>query len=83
VPTNGAAMSAFRYHVVTLWRRALQKRSQKAGLTWERISKLADDWLAQPRVLPPWPNQRFAVKHPRWEPDARIGPGRICAGGVR
>jgi hypothetical protein len=53
VPTNGAAMSAFRYHVVTLWRRALQKRSQKAGLTWERISKLADDWLAQPRVLPP------------------------------
>jgi len=83
VPTNGPALSAFRYHVVTLWRRALQKRSQKAGLTWERISKLADDWIPQPRVRHPWPNQRFAVKHPRWEPDARIGPVRICAGGVR
>jgi hypothetical protein len=28
-------------------------------------------------------NQRFAVKHPRWEPYARIGPVRICAGGAR
>jgi RNA-directed DNA polymerase len=83
VPTNGAALSAFRYHAVTLWRRTLQKRSQKAGLTWERISKLADDWLPQPRVLHPWPNQRFAVRHPRWEPDARIGPVRICAGGAQ
>ena len=83
VPTNGAALSAFRYHVVTLWRRALQKRSQRAGLTWERVSRLADDWLPQPRILHPWPNQRFAVRHPRWEPDARIGHVRICAGGAQ
>jgi hypothetical protein len=26
---------------------------------------------------------RFAVNHPRWEPSARIGPARICAGGVQ
>jgi RNA-directed DNA polymerase len=83
VPTNGAALRAFRYHVITLWRRSLQRRSQRAGMTWERISKLADDWLSQPRILHPWPNQRFAVKHPRWEPDARVGPVRICAGGAR
>jgi RNA-directed DNA polymerase len=83
VPTNGAARRAFRYHVLTLWRRSLQRRSQRAGMTWERISKLADDWLPQPRILHPWPNQRFAVKHPRWEPDARVGPVRICAGGAR
>ncbi len=25
----------------------------------------------------PWPNQRFAVKHPRWEPSARIVHARI------
>src|SRR3954453_13454049 len=25
---------------------------------------------------------RFAVTHPRWEPSARIGPARICAGGA-
>jgi hypothetical protein len=80
VPTNGAALHAFQYHVVTLWRRALQKRSQKAGLTRERISRLADDWLPQPRILYPWPNQRLAVRHPRWEPDAQIGRVQICAG---
>src|SRR6516165_8437946 len=28
-------------------------------------------------------DQRFAVKHPRQEPDARIGLVRICAGGVQ
>jgi hypothetical protein len=26
---------------------------------------------------------RRAVTHPRWEPYARIGPVRICAGGAR
>jgi hypothetical protein len=26
---------------------------------------------------------RSAVIHPRWEPYARIGPVRICAGGAR
>jgi hypothetical protein len=26
--------------------------------------------------------ERFAVKHPRWEPSARIGLARICAGGA-
>jgi hypothetical protein len=27
--------------------------------------------------------KRFAVIHPRWEPYARIGPVRICAGGAQ
>ena len=26
--------------------------------------RLADDWLPKPRILHPWPEQRFAVKHP-------------------
>ena len=83
VPTNGHALVAFRFHVVNLWRRSLKRRSQKDGTTWERITRLADDWLPKPRILHPWPNQRFAVKYPRWEPDARIGLVRICAGGVQ
>jgi RNA-directed DNA polymerase len=29
------------------------------------MAKLADDWLPKPRILHPWPNQRFAVRHPR------------------
>jgi RNA-directed DNA polymerase len=82
VPTNGRTLSAFRYQVIHLWRRSLQRRSQKDRTTWQRITKLANDFLPKVRTLHPWPEQRFAVKHPRWEPSARIGPARICAGGA-
>jgi group II intron reverse transcriptase/maturase len=65
VPTNSRSLGAFRYHVTNLWRRSLRRRSQKDHTTWARVTKLADDWLPRPRILHPWPNQRFAVKHPR------------------
>ena len=82
VPTNARALNAFRYYVIDLWRRTLKRRSQKDGMTWERITRIADTWLPKPRILHPWPSQRFAVNHPRWEPYARIGHVRICAGGI-
>jgi RNA-directed DNA polymerase len=65
VPTNLRALRAFRYHVTDLWRRTLRRRSQKDGLTWERMTKLAAHWLPTPLILHPWPDRRFAVKHPR------------------
>jgi RNA-directed DNA polymerase len=70
VPTNSRALGAFRHYVTDLWRQTLRRRSQKDGMTWERIKKLADAWLPQPRILHPWPSHRFAVTHPRWEPGA-------------
>ena len=82
VPTNGRALEVFRHLVTDLWRRSLQRRSQKARMTWNRIKKLADDFIPQARILHPWPHARFAVKHPRWEPSALIGHARICAGGA-
>ena len=83
VPTNARALSAFRDRVTELWRRSLRRRSQRDFTTWERMRKLATDWLPRPRILHPWPSERFAVKHPRWEPSARIGPARFCAGGAQ
>jgi len=65
VPTNWAALAAFRNEVIERWRWTLSRRSEKGGLNWERMGKLAGDWLPQPRILHPWPEQRFAVKHPR------------------
>lgn len=65
VPTNSRALGAFRHHVTNLWHRTLRRRSQKAGLTWNRMAKIVAAWLPSARVLHPWPNQRFAVKHPR------------------
>ena len=83
VPTNRRALMAFRHHVTDLWRRTLRRRSQKDRLTWARMAKLADAWLPRPHLLHPWPSERFAVRHPRWEPSARIGLARICAGGAQ
>ena len=70
VPTNFRALMAFRDEITRRWRRTLNQRSQKGGLTWDRMNKLVDDWLPEPRILHPWPNKRFAVTHPRWEPYA-------------
>jgi RNA-directed DNA polymerase len=83
VPTNMRALSAFRYHVVDLWRRALRRRSQKDQTTWKDVGRLADRWLPKPRITHPWPSRRFRVKHPRWEPYAGMPPVRFCAGGVQ
>ena len=65
VPTNIRALGRFRYHVMRLWLRTLRRRSQRDNMTWSRLSKIAGDWLPTPRILHPWPSERFAVKHPR------------------
>ena len=65
VPTNSAALVTFRDQIIARWRWVLHRRSQKSALTWTRMTKLANDWLPKPRILHPWPSQRFAVKHPR------------------
>ena len=65
VPTNLASIQAFRHYVVDLWRRSLSRRSQKGGITWERIKQIADDLLPRARILHPWPQQRFAVRYSR------------------
>src|SRR6202789_704119 len=83
VPTNYARLAAFHYHVTVLWLRTLRRRSQKDWSKWDRMVRLAAAYLPPPRILHPWPNQRFAVKHPRWEPGARIAPAGICAGGAQ
>jgi hypothetical protein len=70
VPTNSRALMAFRHHVSVLWKRTLSRRSQKATVTWARMLRLVHAWLPPPRILHPWPTQRFDVNHPRWEPSA-------------
>src|SRR5215510_446157 len=80
VPTNGPALRAFYYYVTRIWLRTLRRRGQKDRFSWQRMQRLAADWLPQPRILHPYPDKRFAVMHPRWEPCAGIPPARIWAG---
>ena len=83
VPTNFKTLAAFHDHVVELWRRALNRRSQRGFIDKARMAALASEWLPRPKILHPWPERRFAVKHPRWEPYAGIPLVRFCAGGAQ
>jgi len=83
VPTNSTALSEFRGIVLWHWLRALRRRGQRDKTTWAAINRLADRWIPRNRILHQWPSQRFAVKHPRWEPYAGVPLVRFCAGGAQ
>jgi group II intron reverse transcriptase/maturase len=65
VPTNDRALVTFRDEIIRRWRRALTRRSQNGEITWDRIMKMANEWLPPPHIRHPWPAQRFAVRYPR------------------
>jgi group II intron reverse transcriptase/maturase len=61
VPDNIEALRAFREALIRHWMRSLRRRSQKSRLSWERMDRLVERWLPLPRILHPWPEQRFAA----------------------
>jgi RNA-directed DNA polymerase len=65
VPTNLPAVRTLRNHVKVHWFLSLRRRSQRYRLTWSRMNVIAAKHLPLPRVLHPWPEQRFLVSHPR------------------
>jgi RNA-directed DNA polymerase len=65
VPGNLDSLWTFRVRLTRLWRTTLRRRSQRSRPNWDRINLLAARWLPIPRVLHPWPEQRFAASHPR------------------
>jgi group II intron reverse transcriptase/maturase len=63
VPTNYSALAQFRRSVQLIWRRSLQRRSQRAR--WTIPKWLAFDAifpLPKPRIHHPWPAARFALR---------------------
>ena len=65
VPGNLDSLGTFRERLKRLWRGQLLKRSQRHRRRPSRLAWLVDRWLPRPRVLHPWPSQRFAASHPR------------------
>jgi RNA-directed DNA polymerase len=62
VPDNTEALRVFREQAIWHWYRALRRRSQRSGMTWERMRRLAKRWLPTIRILHPWPQQRFDAR---------------------
>jgi group II intron reverse transcriptase/maturase len=65
VPGNLDSLGVFRERLIGQWWRTLRRRSQKRPFSWTRTLALADRWLPHPRVLHPYPADRFAASHPR------------------
>jgi group II intron reverse transcriptase/maturase len=69
IPGNIDRLSLFGQRLRRLWWLTLRRRSQRR-VTWERIFPITAHWLPAPRVLHPYPTDRFLATHPRWEPYA-------------
>ncbi len=62
IPTNIDALASFRTEVTRAWHASLKRRSQRSRLTWERMGRLVSTWLPPPKILHPWPEQRFDAR---------------------
>jgi group II intron reverse transcriptase/maturase len=62
IPTNGHRLQVFRDEVTKAWLHALRRRSQRHRMPWSRMHSLAERWIPRPRILHPWPDERFDAR---------------------
>lgn len=65
VPYNAHKIGQFVEEVKKLWLKSLRRRSQRHRMTWERFKYYVRYWLPKPRIVHPYPEQRFYAKYPR------------------
>jgi RNA-directed DNA polymerase len=70
VPGNSSRLNVFAQRLRRMWRLILCRRSQRSRVRWDRITPIFQQWIPAPRVLHPYPLERFVAAHPRWEPYA-------------
>ena len=64
VPGNFRALASFRTQIARLWLQALSRRSQRRGLSWTVFGPRVNHLLPRPRILHPYPDERFHARHP-------------------
>ena len=64
VPNNMRRLTQFVKEVIKLWRHQLRRRSQRgyAAWPWSRRARLTKRHLPTPRILHPYPQNRFRAK---------------------
>ncbi|MCY3856824.1 MAG: group II intron reverse transcriptase/maturase [Rhodospirillales bacterium] len=65
VPGSGRWLQTFRRRLQRLWLRELRRRSQRHRFDWQRLARMTVILWPRARIRHPWPDQRFAVRHPR------------------
>lgn len=64
VPSNSHRIGRFVDEVTRLWLPVIRRRSQRSRSrwTWKRMHRLVRRHLPRPRIVHPYPNQRFRVR---------------------
>jgi hypothetical protein len=62
VPGNSDAINAFRDQATRHWYWALKRRSQRHRLNWDRMHRIAHQWLPPAHVTHPNPLERFDAR---------------------
>ncbi|MDE2912111.1 MAG: hypothetical protein OXL68_04215 [Paracoccaceae bacterium] len=65
VPGSSRFIRGFARRLQRLWMRALRRRSQRARFGWKRLERMTELLWPRSSIRHPWPDQRFAVRHPR------------------
>lgn len=65
VPRNEERLKAFRHEVLRMWWWQLRRRSQRSRWRWECFREKLGRLIPEVEILHPYPEVRFAWKHPR------------------
>jgi hypothetical protein len=65
VPRNEERLKAFRHEALRMWWWQLRRRSQRSRWTWDKFQERLGSLIPQVAILHPYPEVRFASKHPR------------------
>ncbi|SPE43893.1 RNA-directed DNA polymerase (Reverse transcriptase) (fragment) [Candidatus Sulfotelmatobacter sp. SbA7] len=65
VPRNEERLKAFRHEVLRMWWWQLRRRSQRNRWRWDLFQEKLGHLIPQVAILHPYPEVRFASKHPR------------------
>ncbi len=80
VPGSSRWLRGFVHQLKRMWQTALRRRSQRDRFAWGRMERMTEILWPKVSIRHPWPDRRFAVKHPRQEPCALPGMHGFCAG---
>jgi RNA-directed DNA polymerase len=64
IPGNLKQLYTFRRATARHWLFTLRRRSQRSRWTWQRFEALITLYLPEPRILHPYPLDRFCAKYP-------------------
>lgn len=62
VPGNLGSMYGFREQVLHLWYLTLKRCGQRRRIRWDKMNRIARDWLPYPELYHPYPCERLIVR---------------------